>query len=289
MVCVLYVRLANGIGNRFFKYASAKGIAAKLGGAFNVLESTIDGEHSNRTYDWFVQRVSAHICTHPPAASQSVMVYNQPDAEHIGVVTDLRCGFHNHDSILLNGYFQCEENFANIKDELRDLFCGECPAISSAIDMYYPRARNHVALHIRLGDYIHTPHFVNLQKYYERCIQALPNNTHFLIICEDPENIHSIYPSLLPFITQQQHTYTLVQERPSADVVDSVQFDLYLMARCAGVICSNSTFAWWGAWIGLNRLRGSDNNHTQVFIPDKWLQGNSHVISMDGATVVLTS
>lgn len=282
---IFHVRLGHGLGNRLFQYASIKGIAAKLGYSFNVLENTVDSEHYQQTYDWFLSRVASDVGAYSIGRS---VVYNQPDAEHIGIETNVDYIRQNRfDSILMNGYFQSEANFAHIKNELRDVLCDESLAIRHTLDMFHPLASTCIALHIRLGDYMtKTGHLINLQKYYERCITIVRNTrdtTHFLIVCEDPQNISKVYPNLLSFI-EQQNKYTIVSTSTHSSL-DPVEYDLYLLARCAGVICSNSTFSWWGAWIGLNR-----NDHTKmnnkVFIPDKWHHNNSHYVGMDGAVIV---
>jgi hypothetical protein len=290
----VHVSLSCGVGNRLFKYASAKGIAAKLGCKFNVIDVSVDTEHQ-RVYDWLVKRIASDVDVHHPAIGERCMVYNQPDAEHIGVETDLtslrKCA-DTCDHILLNGYFQSEANFANIKNELRELLCPETPAVAAALDSRYQNARSWVAIHVRIGDYIKDKyaheHFINLQAYYERCITALRHDIqqglrlHFLIICEDADNIPHVYPDLLPFIARE-NAYTIACTPPDKDI-DPVEFDLYLLARCAGVICSNSTFAWWGAWIGQNRDK--DVQRTRVFVPDKWLNGNPHIVGMSNAKVI---
>ena len=47
--------------------------------------------------------------------------------------------------------------------------------------------------------------------------------------------------------------------------------DLYLMQHCAHFILSNSTFAWWGAWLML--ARGSEKTPL-IIMPDDWFPGD---------------
>ena len=45
-------------------------------------------------------------------------------------------------------------------------------------------------------------------------------------------------------------------------VIDEPELEtLYLMSQCAGGICANSSFSWWGAFL---------NPHRKIVMPDKW-------------------
>lgn len=287
MQTTVHVRLGHGFGNRLFQYASIKGIAAKLGYRFNVLENSVDSEHDHKTYDWFIERIQYDVGVNSKYYGLGKnVIYNQLDSEHIGVGTNIEyIRDASFDNLLMNGYFQSEANFTNIKDELRGLLCEESADVKNALDTNFPHANTCIALHIRLGDYmVKTGHLINLQKYYETCITTIrKENTavHFLIVCEDPQNISQVYPNLLMFI-EEHNTYSF--DYPPLKI-DPVEYDMYLLARCAGVICSNSTFSWWGAWIGLNRNDYTRVNN-RVFIPDKWHHHNQHYVGMDGAIIV---
>ena len=42
--------------------------------------------------------------------------------------------------------------------------------------------------------------------------------------------------------------------------------DMYLMSLCRHHIIANSSFSWWGAWLG-------ENPEKMVIAPDRWLNG----------------
>ena len=42
--------------------------------------------------------------------------------------------------------------------------------------------------------------------------------------------------------------------------------DMYLMSLCQHHIIANSSFSWWGAWLGRNPEK-------KVIAPDRWLNG----------------
>jgi hypothetical protein len=61
--------------------------------------------------------------------------------------------------------------------------------------------------------------------------------------------------------------------------VEKQFFDLCLISKCQDFIVSNSTFSWWGAWLG-NRGRviaptpwygvGLSHNNTDDLYPNEW-------------------
>ena len=299
-----HVHLGHGVGNRMFQYASVRGMAETIGFNFNVLENTIDSEHNNKTYDWFKQRIDndANETDVHYDSNNHWLMYHQSDLEHIGHHTnlerfkDLENNIIRPVNVVMNGYFQCEDNFDNIRQKLSDILSTESNYITEKLDLLEVKLaknlRTCVAIHIRLGDYlIKTNHLVKLQRYYEKCISHMRNQLgtdgpiHFIIVCEDPENIAKVYPNLLDFI-QTRDTYSMLnvcRESLLINDADAVEFDMYLIARCRGAICSNSTFSWWASWIGLNRVT---TDSKIVCIPNQWIHFSDACIKMKNATVV---
>lgn len=117
----------------------------------------------------------------------------------------------------------------------------------------YPNIQNSVFIHVRGGDYVNNWfHDVKLYlNYYKNAIAEFETDTEFLVFTNDIPYAKSILPNTLK--------YTIVEENE----LDS----LYLMSQCKGGICSNSTFAWWGAYLNKNR---------KLILPSKWFNDNSY-------------
>lgn len=274
-------RLTSGVGNRLFQYASIKGIAASLNCDFEIGQVEYDSAH-RKNYTWFLDRISKYINTSP---EESIYKYEQPYNEHVGVVSHVNMD-HNAKILVMHGYFQHEDYFFSIADDIRyELRISE--TVKSKIETYCkPIGKPLIdvyAIHFRLGDYIHCgKHFVNLMSYYKKCINNIRENKinneslNFLIVCEDPQNIEFMYPGLLSFIKEAGciHLFNINDNEYGRD-----ELDLYVLTLCKGVICSNSTYAWWGAWI-------NSVPDKKIFIPSKWLQDRNQIINMKGAIVV---
>jgi len=150
----------------------------------------------------------------------------------------------------LCGYFQ---DWHYVPDGFADMLEFENPAILEK----YPRLSSSCFIHVRGGDYIHSPqmrpvHFIDLTSYYIECIRLMKGKgiTHFSVFTNDPE--FCMAQSWLSDID-----YEIIQENE----LDS----LYLMTKCAAGICPNSTFSWWGAFLNRNR---------PLCLPSRWFNNS---------------
>ena len=133
----------------------------------------------------------------------------------------------------------------------------------------YPEIGNSVFLHVRGGDYLHPDHSwlhnVVTDTYYQQAISEFPENTKFVVFTNDKG-----YALSKSFISKINYQF-----------IDENEIDsLYLMSKCAGGICANSTFSWWGAYLNPNR---------KLILPSKWFTDPNVYINgyfFDGCTVI---
>lgn len=118
-----------------------------------------------------------------------------------------------------------------------------------------------VALHIRRGDYLQAHNFhQNLWEtdYYQKAVAMFPNDK-FLVFCKDNQD-----PEQDKKDRQwcREHLPELIGNRfEMAPYEDTEVENLNLMASCKSVIMANSSFSWWGAYLG---------EHEKVICPAKW-------------------
>ena len=77
-------------------------------------------------------------------------------------------------------------------------------------------------------------------------------NPHFFVFSDDIQVVQEKY-------SFPDCTLTFVEAHSGKDSY----LDLYLMTRCKHFIIANSTFSWWGAWLGTNQDK-------IVIGPKKW-------------------
>jgi len=142
-------------------------------------------------------------------------------------------------NLTITGYFQ---NFTYITQS----FIEKLKLPTEALNRH-PEVKDTVFIHIRGLDYVNHPiHGVELDNYYSRAIKLFPEGTTFSVFTNDIE-----YAKSKSFLKEVPHVFIGEGE------IDS----LYLMSRCRGGICANSSFSWWGAY--LNRTR-------KLILPSKW-------------------
>lgn len=128
-----------------------------------------------------------------------------------------------------------------------------------------------VSVHIRGGDYLGAGAAevyggICDRSYYEDAftrLSSLLNDPTYFVFTNDPEYARSI----LAGCAQEYH---IVDGDPFST---DPGFDLFLMTRCRAHIVSNSTFAWWGAFLG-------EGGGANTVCPDRWTNhGGSEELS----------
>ncbi|MCF3648692.1 alpha-1,2-fucosyltransferase [Synoicihabitans lomoniglobus] len=162
----------------------------------------------------------------------------------------------------LDGMWQSPAYFAPIEDLIRQHFTLRYPlgeearAIAADISSPGPTA----FVHFRRGDYARNPIFAKTigvlgVDYYRRAIEELRRahpGVRLYVFSDEPSSIAAVFPSGFRFrIIHLAGGWRAHEE-------------LYLMSLFPHAILSNSTFAWWGAWLHPGRDR-------TVIAPTPWL------------------
>ncbi len=160
----------------------------------------------------------------------------------------------------LEGYWQSDKYFSDCEDVIRqDFTLRGKPRIIIEQMINEMKNNNSVSLHIRRGDYVTDPktnkfHRVLPLSYYYR---ALSNICKFVkdpliyIFSDDIQWAKDNFKASLPieFLDQYNEDYE----------------DIVLMSNCKYHIIANSSFSWWGAWLG-------SFPDKMVIAPKRWLK-----------------
>jgi len=170
----------------------------------------------------------------------------------------------------LQGYWQNEKYFRNIRDVLLEEFTVKHPPDKKNQDVLnQTNSTNSVSIHVRRGDYVkdkrtNKHHGTCSLGYYKKAIEIIAKkikNPYFFAFSDDiawvKKNLQMKYPVYCVDNNNDEHNYE----------------DLRLMSACKHNIIANSSFSWWGAWL-------NKNPNKIVIAPKKWLN-NSDIDTSD--------
>ena len=234
-------RMSDGLGNRLFQYAVALGLAKKwnrpvrFSRAYMVASNHGDPEDFLKLFP----DVPVDDVTDPVILTQAgadLFVYREfPEAPPGNVVLiDSR---------------QNPAYFAKVVVE------PVWPSIP------VPDLSGSWMIHFRRGDYdILSHYFVDLTRYYRRCLLAVPEGSSLRVFSDEPGKCKDFLESVM-----DGREYRVSW---STETVDYKA--LHEMSLCTGgAITANSTFSWWGAYFAKARA----GPRFQAFYPKSWGPG----------------
>lgn len=149
-------------------------------------------------------------------------------------------------NIYLDGYWQSYKYFEDVSDIIKNDLKILKPddEVNIALGLKINES-NAVAIHFRFFDQDGTSDSKNSsENYYRIAIELMEEkckNSHYFIFSDRPY----IAQSLLKI---PKHRITIVDNNASDE---NAYADLWLMTQCKHFIIANSTFSWWGAWLGM--------------------------------------
>ena len=263
------------MGNQRFQYAALVGIAKQCGYDFRI------PDHSNVPH--FDYKSGSNIITEYHQLQYCFEMlhcgdrYGLIDGDEVELheshefCEELFKNCPNH--VTLNGYFQSEKYFKNAEKLVRLDFRFK-EHIIEEVENNFSSYLNEEPVCILVRDF--NPDFdypncennhINIPpEFYEKSIDILGRDRMYIICSNNIE------------LTKKQEVFQgdnfIFNEVTPTDIYKG-HFDLCLMSMCQEFIISNSTFAWWGAWLG-------DGIGKRVLIPTPWYgPGLSHINTDD--------
>lgn len=264
---MVIVKIIGGLGNQMFQYAYAKALNQrgyetkidisafeiyKLHGGYQLDKYNIDlpistKEENDKFYkNTFFLKVLRRIG----------LDFSQRIKEKSLLFDKI---FFEVDDVYVDGYFQCEKYFIDIRKIILKQFTinQEVSDYTKEIENKIKNFTNSCSLHIRRGDFINSKnisiHGACDLEYYKNAMKYLKEkagNLNFFVFSDDIEWVKE----------------NLVLE--SAIYINSKykripHEDIYLMSLCVYNIIANSSFSWWAGWLNQNEKK-------IVIAPKKW-------------------
>ena len=181
-------------------------------------------------------------------------------------------------NVLLDGYWQSEKYFVDIKEILRREFIVKYQQNSESQKFAdFIRSTQSVSVHVRRTDYLENPltnqiHGTCNQDYYDRAVSYISDrisNPHLFVFSDEPQwardNLKYDFPTTIVDCNDASRNYE----------------DLRLMSSCKHNIIANSSFSWWAGWLNLNPNKiviapqnwfNDTSRNTKDIIPDQWIK-----------------
>jgi hypothetical protein len=251
---VLPVR-KGGLGNQMFQVAAAVIQSREKGGQVVLpleqphIHKTQGVSYEETVFKEFPLRMN---CLVDDAAIQALCIHKfqkypgEPGFEAWNVLE-------TSSNLLLHGYFQYYPPIGRHEEFIRSLYL-------KGLEDYLAGTNDPtcIGIHVRRGDYVKFAdiHYLQDESYYKAALDqiAKPPNVHYKLFSDD-----------LDWCKQQPIFQTL----PNLEYIDEPNEikTLALMTQChGGFVCANSTFSWWGAFLGAHVVRAP------VVVPKAWMK-----------------
>lgn len=148
------------------------------------------------------------------------------------------------------GYYQTEKYFSHCKSIIKKEFTFKKDIEDKAEAILLPhKDKILVSLHIRRGDYLLNPHIHPLctLEYYEEAMSYFDDNVIFICTSDDISWCKENFKNRNVFFTN-----------------NNLETDMCIISKCHHHIIANSSFSWWGAWLG-------NNENKKIISPKMWL------------------
>ena len=250
--------LRGGLGNQMFQYSAGRALSLRLGvtlGLYNhnsktdivpnqldqfnikvenIPQSLLPPSRPSNGFLWMLWKLGL---TKPKVFRQGGLGYNPKFVEVSG-------------NTYLRGYWQSEMFFVDCKDVIKSdfEFTSEPKGQNLDILQEIQETETSISLHVRRGDYLNQKNksiFSSCSReYYEQAVgliaEQCQNIPKVFVFSDDPEWVSNHFK--LPFEMRAM----------THNSVDQAIEDLRLMTACEHHVIANSSFSWWGAWLGQN-------------------------------------
>jgi hypothetical protein len=294
---MIIVKLIGGLGNQFFQYALGRNLAIKNN---TELKLDISGFEDYKLHKYGLHHfnITENIATKEdiqkfkPAKRQFLSGLSGKISKHLlpwyKQKWIIEQNFvYNSDifkigrDVYLDGYWQSEKYFFDISEIIRNEFTVKNDPSGLNQDMLKIILDTHsVSLHIRRGDYFSNPktkeiHGVLGLEYYRKSLNLIGEKV------KDPQIF--VFSDDIPWTRDNLKT-DLPLHFIDHNGVENNYEDLRLMSNCKYHIIANSSFSWWGAWLGTNadkitiapsRWMNDPSWDIRNIIPENWIKINN--------------
>ena len=240
-----------GLGNQLFQisagFAHAKNIQTEYAINYKIGLGNGQGFHHRRYKDTLYKNI--------PKTSHNVFIPYQDPKFSYTPISKLN-------NLCLIGYFQSRKYFLGYEEEVKNLLHFPISLRTKVQNKLDAIKKKKVGIHLRLGDYRAKNiegvfHKIDYSLYLNDATKKFGDDYEFLIFSDD-----------LNLLKQEVNLKNFVNLKNDNEIED-----LYSLSQCDSTIISNSSFSWWGSFLGKTKEK--------VICPDKWFGPRGPLDSYD--------
>jgi hypothetical protein len=273
---MIIVKIIGGLGNQLFQYALGRHLAIK-----NDVELKLDissfQTYNLRNFELSKFNIESKFATNSelpfrrrkPQVNKIKAFLGDLVLSRISIIKEKSFRYdpkilNYRRDVYIEGYWQSEMYFKPIKETLKkEIKLIEKLNHKQQQLLHLIENTNSISVHVRRGDYVQNPANTSIysncsMEYYKKAIEKiekLVEKPFFFIFSDDVEWVKNNL--------RIEHENMLVYGNEAV-------VDLTLMASCKHNIIANSTFSWWGAYLG-------DYSQKQVISPESWFTNSSKI------------
>jgi uncharacterized protein YifE (UPF0438 family) len=266
---MIVVRITGGLGNQMFQYAFARALQAQgkkvlLQWHGQRRQALHNGWELDDVFESPLSR-KIRVANESPLLNTHAWLMRKTvrkrEPNNIGYNPE----FLETTKGYLDGYWQTEKYFSKMETTIRDDF--RFKTLSGEMNLQLQErllSETFVSVHVRRGDYLKIPRLgeVCTPDYYKRALEMM-NRMH-------PGSTLMVFSDDIPYCRKMfsglDAVYVDWNRGPNS------WMDMALMSYCRFHIIANSSFSWWGAWLGSGKL---------TVAPKHWFSEQSTVKNTD--------
>jgi len=248
--------LMGGVGNQAVQMAAGISLARQLGVDLNLDISRFDNPNEFRMYSLGLFKGVTQTTVHG-LSGKVIREQGMPYNPGLFIDAPRECS--------IFGYWQTERYFAHLKNELRKIFQPKQPLPPFHAEMerrIAAEGRRSAFLTVRRTDYVGNDfHGLLPMEYYRKAAELVASQVDdpcFFIFSDEPEWCRANFR--LPYRMVVAGNF----DRTTNAHLGREDAELWLMQRCRHAVCANSSYSWWGAWLGDSDAGGI------VVAPERW-------------------
>lgn len=264
---MIIIRLSGGLGNQMFQYALFLKLKSmgkdvkfddwteyKLDNARPIMLSVFGIDYPKATEDEVREMTDSSLKIRKKITRK---LFGRKNRSYFEASSEFDPKVLEQDSVYLCGCFQSERYFKDLEAQIRQAFDFrnmEIPGnlkdrIENLPASYQKQIETSesVCIHIRRGDYLKVQEVyggICTDEYYDSAVRYIDKrvkDAKFFVFTNDTEWALNWCKK-----RKDSHRFTVIE----GTTEETGYLDLMLMSKCRHHIIANSSFSWWGAWLG---------------------------------------